>query len=119
VNDFYVISLKHSQKRHRYITFWRHDDKGYAWPLSWAGRYGREHVMGQIDYYNNGCDSISVPVDIIDAMTVAPNKGDIDGDAGPVVLNTAENWRKIMDAVIQPPQYQMKPQAIYFGRNAA
>lgn len=119
MSDFYVISLKNSLKRDRYITFWRPDDKGYAWPLSWAGKYGRDRVMEHIDYYNSGCDSISAPVDVIDAMTVAPNKGDIDGDAGPVVLNTAENWHKIMAAVIQPPQHHMKPQAIYFGRNAA
>jgi hypothetical protein len=118
VSYFYIVSLKHSHKRHRYITFWRPDDKGYCWALEWAGRYERDNVMAHLGYYNDGCGNIAVPCDVVDVLTVAPTPGDIDGDAGPVVLNTPANWRKLMAAVIQPPAYKMKPAAIYFGRNS-
>mgnify|MGYP001602757590 CR=1 FL=1 len=116
--DYYVISVHHTRKRDRYITFWRPDNKGYAWPLSWSGKYSRDMVMSHLDYYNNG-ENIAGSCDVVDALTTTPRKGGIDGDAGPVVLNTPDNWRALMAEVIQIPPYPIKPKAIYFGRNAA
>lgn len=120
MSDFYVISLKHSHKRERYITFWRPSDRGYCWKLARAGKYERDNVMAHLGYYNSGCSNIAVPCAVVDAMTVTTTPADtIDDPDGPAVQNTPENWHKLMAAVIQPPQYQMKPKAIYFGRNAA
>lgn len=115
---FYVISLKHSHKRDRYITFWRPENKGYAWPLSWAGRYTREQIEQSTEYYNNGSDTIAVPCDFIETLAVAPFPKTIDNDAGPVVLNTVDHWRALLHMVIEPPRHKPRPKAIYFGRNA-
>jgi hypothetical protein len=118
-DQFYIISLKHSHKRERYITFWRPDDKGYCWKLSLAGKYGRANVMAHLGYYNSGCSNIAVPCSVVDALTVMTAPADmIDGPDAPAVLNTPAKWRKLMAAVIQPPLYQMKPAAIYWGRNS-
>ncbi len=107
--DYYVISVKHSHKRDRYITFWRPDNKGYCYRLTGAGKYPRESVMSSLNYYNSG-SNIAVPVEVADAMTVTTTPGDMfDGPDGPAVLNTATNWRKLVAAVIQPTQYEIKP----------
>jgi hypothetical protein len=116
---FYIASMKWTPRGQAYITFWRPNDCGYAWPLSWAGKYDRATVLESLDYYHNGQESIAVACDAVDALAAAPAKGMIDGDAGPVVLNTPENWRVLLGAVIQPPLHKARPKAIYFGRNAA
>lgn len=36
--DFYVISVHHTQRRDRYITLWRPDDRGYCWRTIVAGK---------------------------------------------------------------------------------
>lgn len=115
---YYVVSVKHSHKRNRYITFWCPDDRGYTFRLSTAGKYDRDNVMAHLGYYNSGCSNIAVPVDVVDGMTVMTAPADrLDGADGPAVLNTPANWRKLISAVIQEPAYPVKPEAIYFGRN--
>lgn len=113
----YVISVKHSHKRHRYITFWKSDDCGYCFRLSNAGKYARDRVMAHLGYYNTG-DNISVPVEVVDSMTVMTTPKDwLDGPDGPAVLNTPANWRKLIAAVIEKPAYPVKPEVTHFGRN--
>ena len=104
--EFFIASPKHtlSRRRHRYITFWRPDNQGYAWPLPWAGRYGEEAVRDPRQHYSDGEDTLAVPCEVVEAIAVAPKPGDIDGDAGPVVLNTKENWAHLRShaLIIQP-----------------
>jgi hypothetical protein len=115
---FYVISVKHSHKRDRYITFWRPDNRGYCFRLSRAGKYDRNTVMAHLGYYNSGCSNIAVPVEVADALTVMTTPADcLDGTDGPAVLNTAAKWRELIAAVIQPPAHVTKPAATHFGRN--
>ncbi len=91
---YYIVSPRHTLKprEHCYITFWRAGDAGYAWPLSWAGRYGEEAVRDPARIYSDGVSTLAVPCGLVEAIAVAPQPGDIDGDAGPVVSNTVENW---------------------------
>jgi hypothetical protein len=37
--EYYVVSLKHTGKKDKFITLWRPDNKGYCWPISLAGTY--------------------------------------------------------------------------------
>ena len=48
--DYYVISVKRTQRRDLYITVWAPDDKGYRWALSRAGKYSDEHVRAHLGY---------------------------------------------------------------------
>jgi hypothetical protein len=107
---YYIVSTNHTPppRRERYITFWRPDDKGYCWPLSWAGKYAEKAVMDNLGYYNSGCSAIAVLASVVDALAETPRQGDIDGNAGPVVRNTKRNWRLIRAAVIQEPPYEVK-----------
>lgn len=94
MTEFFIASPKRTlgPREHGYISFWRPDDKGYAWPLSWAGRYGEEAVRDSEQYYSDGVATLAVPCDLVEAIAMAPRPGDIDGNVGPVVLNIPENW---------------------------
>jgi hypothetical protein len=110
MTDFYIVSLKHTRRDHRYITLWRPDDRGYTFRCSTAGRYPEERVRAHLGYYNSGC-SIAVPCGVIDAMTVMTTPADCyDGPDGPAVLNTLSKWRIILANVIEPAAYPPKPQ---------
>lgn len=106
---FFICSIVKTRREDRYITFWRPDDAGYAWPLSWAGEYSLERVNGNMAYYHNGERSVAVDRAAVEALAVDPAPGDVDGNAGPVVLNTPENWAKIMLAVHSIPPSFPKP----------
>ena len=113
----YIVSVKHTPDTDRYISFWRPDDRGYAYPLSWAGVYSFQAVSQNYLTYNNGFDSFAVGKALVNALGVAPRPGDIDGDAGPVVLNTKENWDILIGCMILPPQTDPAPR--YFKESNA
>lgn len=107
---FYVISVCHTNREHIYITVWRPDNKGYTWPLSWAGKYDKARLKANPDYYHSGCPNIAVPCEVMDAMAVPTIPGTVDNDAGPVVMNNRENWQRILAAMPWPPAHQPDPQ---------
>ena len=105
---FYVVNVSHSNKEHRYISLWRPDDKGYAWPLPWAGRYERARILAELNYYNGG-ENIAVPCEIVEQLAVAPAPGLIDGDVGPVVPSNQECWDVLIASKIAGTQFKPKP----------
>lgn len=107
---YYIASLRHTRKADDFITFWRADNAGYAWPLQWAGQYNRASVEAEMDYYHNGDRSIAVPVGVVSSLAVPPASGKVDGDTGPVVMNTAENWKALIAAMICAPAIPPKPE---------
>jgi hypothetical protein len=108
--EFYVVSLAHTNREHAYISVWRPDNAGYAWPLSWAGKYTAEQIEANLDYYHRGDSTIAVPCEVLDAISVPPTKGTIDNDAGPIVPNTKGSWYDILFAPIWPLAHEPKPQ---------
>jgi hypothetical protein len=109
---YYVVSVKHTQREQPYITVWRPENAGYAWPLSWAGRYPQSEIAASLDYYHGG-DSVAIPCRLLDDMAVPTPPGTVDNDAGPVVLNSKANWALIMGwlATMEPrPLCMPKPQ---------
>ena len=107
---FYVISLNHTKRRDAYITIWRPDDKGYAYPLSWSGRYTEDRIASMLGYYNSGHSAVAVPCDVLDAIAIAPKAGLIDGDAGPVIPNRAASWKAILANLIATPAHKPAPE---------
>src|SRR4051812_1646912 len=84
---YYLVSTKHTKREDPYITFWRPNDAGYCWPLSWAGKYSRAEIQANRDYYISD-NTFPVPCEVVDAIAGPPLPRLIDGDAGPVVDNT-------------------------------
>lgn len=109
MGDFYIVSLKHTMRSDRYITVWRPDDAGYAYPLSWAGKYHEDSVLNNLSYYNNGDTTIAVPCETLDRIAADPEPKTIDNDAGPVILNKTSSWRQILDNAIRPTPNSAKP----------
>lgn len=71
MSEFYIVSLKHSGKQygHRdFVLFWRPNDMGYTLFLEAAGRYSREDVESNADYYNNGESTIAVPCELAESL---------------------------------------------------
>ena len=62
---FFVVNISHTIKERPYISFWRPADAGYAWPLSWSGRYERSRILAHLDYYNSG-ENVAVPCEIVE-----------------------------------------------------
>jgi len=96
-DEFFIVDVREGFKGNPYITLWRPDNAGYAYPLPWAGRYSREEIEGRPGYHyskrdgkKRTLDRYPVPCDLAERHAVAPAKGLIDGDAGPVLPNTAE-----------------------------
>lgn len=111
---FYICDLRLSWRHKKFVTFWRPNDCGYAFPLPWAGKYTLQDVLEDIGYYW-GRNSLSkkspfirfpVPCSAVDAIAVTPPPGVIDGDVGPVVPMTAETRRylraNMLAVLVQP-----------------
>jgi hypothetical protein len=96
---FFIVSPKHTIPSHRYITFWRANRSGYCWPLSWAGTYDEAEARA-IDRD----DAFAVPVSAVLALTEPPVSGDIDGNAGPVVMRTKANMAALRMSRLQPAE---------------
>lgn len=109
--DYYVISVHHTMREHRYITLWCPEDSGYCYRTTRAGKYPSADIRAHLGYYNSGCANIAVPVDVIDPLTVMTTPADrLDGPDGPALLNTRANWKKLIANVIARPEYPIEPQ---------
>ena len=106
--DFIVISLKHTQRRHKAITLWRPNDRGYCWKLESAGRYDEARILEHLGYYNSGCADIAVPVEL--AERLAQHVEYDTKERGICLPNNADTWRRLLAAVIQPTKYESRPE---------
>lgn len=94
--EFYVIDLRPKWLRNPCITLWRPNDAGYAYPLSWAGRYSRERIEEKREYYSQQgaryWQRFAVPCDVVEKLGVEVPKGLVDcWEHGLHVLNTGKN----------------------------
>lgn len=102
VGPFYICDLRPVWSKQWAITFWRPQNAGYAYPLSWSGKYDRKTVAEGGDYYHEWeggkLTRFPVPCAAADALATDPPRGMIDGDAGPIVRNTKEHRAKLRAA---------------------
>jgi hypothetical protein len=89
-NLFYIVDIRPSWKANPYVTVWRPDNKGYAYPLSWAGKYSQEKIDAEAEGYYSVKEGgkmvrFPVPCEVVERWALAPEPGRIDGNAGPVV----------------------------------
>lgn len=93
---YYIVDLRDEFVNKKYVTFWRANNSNYAWPISWAGKYSRSQILSNISYYivkDGEGNLIRFPVLCEDLQLIGlsePDKGDIDGNVGPV-LRTSEH----------------------------
>jgi hypothetical protein len=71
--EYFIVSLKHSDRKDKYMTLWRPDNKGYCWPLELSGRY-KGYQRG---YHNDG---VNIPVPCTDIPQKLIVKDDLGRD---------------------------------------
>ena len=105
MSEFYIADMRKGWNGNPYVTFWRPENAGYAYPLPWSGKYSKETVIDGGGYYTQkdgrSLTRFAVPCEVVDAIAESPRPGMIDGDAGPVVFNTADNRRKLRRAAFR------------------
>lgn len=107
-DEFYIVDLRPNWRGDPYVTLWRPNNAGYAYPLPWAGRYSREQIEGSPSYYAcaEGGRYLRFPVpcgDVERMSTDKPAAYVIDGDIGPVVPNTKAIRAALRRARFLPP----------------
>lgn len=109
--EFYIVDLRADWTRQPYVTLWRPNNANYAWPLPWAGKYTRAKVDEGGGYYakvrygtKRTFDRFPVPAAVVERLAVhSPRPGDIDGNAGPVLLNDKATRAALRRAKYLPP----------------
>lgn len=105
MSECFIVSLKHTKADDLYVSLWRPKNCGYCYPLPWAGRYPTELVLAKLNYYNDGINTVAVPCEVVEGLTIAkPEPGYVDGDTGPVVPNCEHSWEAIHEARIDPAE---------------
>lgn len=101
---FFIVDLRAEWTRKPYITLWRPDYCGYAYPLPWAGRYTAKDIAEKGSYLNQRryvsgkghvgpWERFGVACEEIERLATGPDligRGRIDGNTGPVVRNSAD-----------------------------
>jgi hypothetical protein len=102
---FLICDLRSEWNWRPYVTFWRPNNANYAYPLVWSGDYTEAEVMKGGSYYTTveGGVLVRFPVlrSLVEPMAVQPDRGHIDGDTGPVVLNNPVNCEKLRELAYQ------------------
>lgn len=100
----YIVDLRSEWARKPYITVWRPDDCGYAFPLSWAGRYEWSKIEAGGSYYatrqgTTRWKRFPVPCEVVERLAIPkPKPGIIDNDAGPVLVNDRRTRAALLKA---------------------
>ncbi len=100
--EYYVAALGPAHAQGLFIGFRRSaPGDGVCWPLPWAGTWPEAAVVEGAAELNDGVEAAAVPKDAVHALATPPPPGKIDGDAGPVVRNTAANRQALLLAARQ------------------
>jgi hypothetical protein len=101
-DQYYIVDVREAWRRKPYVTVWRPKDAGYAFPLPWAGKYTREQIEAHPNYYytlrygsTRILERYPVACEVVGQLGIAPARGVIDGDIGPVIPNSAQ-VRKVL-----------------------
>lgn len=119
-DEFYIVDMRpewQRPKRYPYITVWRPNNCGYAFPLAWAGIYTKECVDSAPGYYANAKGTgtlmnFPVPRAVVEALAIpAPRPGVVEEDVGPVLPNTTEVRNALRAACYRPKREALRPKA--------
>ncbi len=93
---YYVVDLRR-EFGGRYVTFWRPNNANYAYPLAWSGKYSLSELRPGYHDVKNGKAFIrfAVPCEVVEKMSCLSSPGDIDGGVYRIVVNDANNRRKL------------------------
>ncbi len=108
--EYFVLSVKHTDRGNPYIVLWAADDSGYRGRVESAGRYTESQVMAQLGYYNNGHDTVAVPCDIAEPLSFSVKPGFFDTDEGRWLRNNRATWDALLKRLIAQPRCTPQPE---------
>lgn len=108
--EYFVLSIKHTQRCDPYIVLWGDNDSGYRGKVESAGRYPESQINAHLGYYNNGCDTVAVPCDVAEPLAFAVQPGFFDDDKGHWLRNNAATWKTLLKYIITTPKYTPAPE---------
>lgn len=103
MDQYVIVDMRAKWARRPFLSFWRPNFAGYAYPLSWAGDYAKATVIEKDEYltrrrysvatgkYTGKWERFAVLRSVAEAVATAPPPGRVDGNAGPVVVNNKKN----------------------------
>lgn len=107
-DQFYICDMRQKWKIKPYVTFWRPNNAGYAYPLPWAGKYEIAFLLEDPDYYwvqgTKGYDRFPILCRVVENFGVQPAPGMVDGNVGPVIPNSKEVLAALRLAAMAPPR---------------
>lgn len=106
-SKFAIVSIKHTERDHKWITLWRPKCANYAWPLEWSGQYSAADVEESPFYFNGGDLTVACRWDVLEHLAV---ETEIDGAKVRCVPNTRASWQAIMKGLHSRPRYMPAPQ---------
>lgn len=94
-NRLAIVSLKHTEPKDDFITFWRPQDRGYTVIKQRAGQYDAKLIREKARFYNNGHDTLAIDFGKLDQgwIPVPDGYSDFEGD---VLPNAVENWAALL-----------------------
>jgi hypothetical protein len=63
--QYYILSLKHSPGYAGKSLWWGPDDRGYVEDMNYAGKYTKEQIEENPEYYNDGVSTLAVREDLV------------------------------------------------------
>lgn len=118
--NYYIASLKHTNKGHEHITFWGPAHRGYTMVF---GDYMGQYSEAEAVKLNDGESYIAVPVESA-AQLMSPEPYWKPGarfydQRGPVIDNTREKWNALIAASMQAGRtHKPKPEPFRGKRRA-
>jgi hypothetical protein len=118
--NYYIASLKHTNKHHEHITFWGINYRGYT-PV--VGTFIGEYGQAEAETMNDGIDFIAVPVEYVkEILSPEPYykpSGRFYDQRGPVVENTRLNWNALIAASIKTGRREKPKPEVFRGKRRA
>lgn len=108
--EYFVISVGHTQRSSPYILLWAANNSGYRGRLETAGRYTESQIRKQLDYYNNGCDTVAVPCEVAEPLSIPVQPGFFDDDNGRWLRNNNTMWKALLANLIEEPKHVPHPE---------
>lgn len=108
--EYFVLSVAHTQRSNPYIVLWAADNAGYRGRVETAGRYPESRINAHLAYYNDGCNTVAVPCDVLEPLAFPVKPGFFDDDHGRWLRNNAATWKVVLANVIEKPKHKPEPE---------